>query len=383
MINTILAWYLLIPLFLSAISIFIFKRYVFGINWRQAVGAAVIGLLISSVIMSVAFYVGKGSKTADVEILNGQVLSKDRNHGHYLRSYSCNCRQTCNSNNSCTTTCDTCYEDRYTVNWSCYTTIGEFTIEHLDRGSRSVYNTPDPHRYTIIQSGDPVSRTHNYTNYIKAVPDTLFRPAEVELRERFADMIPEYPGQVYDIYKIDRVLGVDVNIPNLREWNDKLSEVLKTLGPLHQANAVIVIVNTDDPNYFFALQDAWLNGKKNDVVLVIGAPNFPAKASWVRVMALTEDEIFQVKLRDRILALDELTADSVISALSSEVTQTFKRKAMASFAYLDAEIDPPAWVMIICTLLIIGAYAGFWVFTYKHRDQGGYNQFGVPRFRRW
>jgi len=267
------------------------------------------------------------------------------------------------------------------VRWSCDTNIGDFTIEYLDRTSRSVYNTPDPGRYTIIQPGDPVSKTHGYTNYIKAVPETLFRPAELSLREKYLGFIPKYPDDIYDIYRIKRVLAVGISLPNIDEWNAKLSDALKKLGPQRQANAVIVLTKIASTDYFYALQDAWLNGKKNDIVLVIGAPDFPGKPAWVRVMALTQDELFQIKLRDRIMALDSLTADSVIGALHDEAFATFKRKSMKDFAYLDAEIDPPAWVMITCSILMVLAYAGFWIFTYRNRDSSQFTRYGVPRFR--
>lgn len=384
MLNVALLWYLVLPIILSAISFFIVRRYA-HLDILQSVGVAVGGLFISALIITGIFYAGKGSKTHDTEILNGEVLSKDRRHDSYVRTYQCNCYQSCSGtgqNRSCHQVCQTCYEDHYTVTWSCRTNIGDFTIEHLDRTTKRVYKTPDPQRYTIIQKGDPVSKTHGYTNYIKAVPESLFRPASKELLTKFKGQIPSYPIRIYDYYHVDRVLPVGVQIPNLKEWNSKLSEVLKKLGPAKQANAVIVITRSNDPNYFYALQDAWVNGKKNDIVLVIGAPEFPKKAAWVRIMALTKDQIFQVKLRDSILALEELTADSVIGTLEKETYTSFKRKSMKDFAYLDAEIDPPAWMMIACIIVNFLAYVGFWWFVYYHRSSNSYGRFGTPRFRR-
>jgi hypothetical protein len=361
-------WYLLAPLLLSAITIFILHRVSNHMTWGKAFAFAAGGLVISALILSGAFYAGKGAKTHDTEIWNGQVTSKARVHGTYTRSYSCNCRTTTSGsgkNSSTTTTCDTCYEDHWTVHWGCNSNIGPFTIDDKDWTSPAVYALPDPQRYTRIQPGDPVSKTHGYTNYIKAVPETLFKPAQGDLKARFKGMVPEYPMEIYDIYHVNRVIPVGVSIPSLQEWNDKLSDALKTLGPAKQANAVIVIVKTNDPSYFYALQDAWLNGKKNDIVLVIGAPDFPNKAAWVNVMALSQDDIFQVKLRDDILALPQLTPDAVISTLKSEAMATFKRKHMRDFAYLDAEIDPPAWVMELALAFIVMAYGGFWFFAFK------------------
>jgi hypothetical protein len=371
-INSDLLWYLLAPLFLSAGTIFILHKFMSGITWVQSTLAAMAGLVVSALIISGAFYAGKGGKTADTEIWNGEVVSKARVQGSYVESYQCHCYTYTTSSGSGknrTTTshthCDTCYRDHYTVNWGCDTNIGHFGIESLDETSSSVYNTPDPGRYTIIQKGDPVSKTHDYTNFIKAVPETLFRPAQASLKAQYMGKIPAYPINIYDIYHVDRVLAVDVPITNLREWNDKLSNALKTLGPAKQANAVIVFTKYG-PDYFYALQDAWLNGKKNDIVVVIGASRFPGHADWVKIMALTQDQIFQVKLRDDIMDIGILTPDAVIGALQKDVMSDFKRKHMADFKYLDAEIDPPAWVMVTCLILIFGAYFGFWIYLFMH-----------------
>lgn len=373
MINVTLLWMLLVPVLLSAVSIYLLPKITGSrVPNLHSLLFAGLGLLISSVLLALAFYLGVGAKTADIEIWNGEIVDKARSHGAYKRPYDCNCRsvERCSGsgkNRSCTTdrVCDTCWEDRYTATWQCRSNIGNWTIQHLDESSRSVYNTPDPMRYTIIQKGDPVSRTNSYTNYIKAAPETLFRPTQETLKAQFANQLPAYPINVYDFYRVDRVLGVGVSIPNVREWNTKLSEVLKKLGPAKQANAIIVITKSENPNYFYALQDAWLNGKKNDIVLVIGAPEFPKKAAWVNIMALTQDNIFQVKLRDEIMALEELTPDTVIPTLNKVAMETFKRKRMRDFQYLEGEIDPPEWVMITTISLIFLAYLGFWFFMYK------------------
>ncbi len=381
MINADLYWYFIIPLFLSTITIFVLKKFVSDMTWLQCVGAGVGGVAISMIIISICFFAGKGSKTSDTQVFNGEVVSKQRVHDSYVESYECNCYYTTDSKGNSTRHCSTCYRDHYTVDWSCQTNIGNYTIEHLDELSKRVYKTPDPRRYTIIQKGDPVSRTGGYTNYIKAVPETLFRPAGESLRAQFKGKIPAYPIRIYDFYHLDRVLPVGVSVPNIREWNTKLHEALKKLGPKKQANVVIVLVNQPE-DYFYALQDAWLNGKKNDIIVVISSSKFPGKADWVNIMALTTENVFQVRLRDSLLALDTLTADSVIGTIERETYLSFKRKSMKDFAYLEAEIDPPTWLMVTCVIFIVLAYIGFWIFMFVHRDGGSYNSYGMPRMRR-
>ena len=142
--------------------------------------------------------------------------------------------------------------------------------------------------------------------------------------------------------------------------------MLKTLGPSHEVNAVIVFAKTDDPNYFHALQDAWINGKKNDVVLVVGVDRFDKAPLWVDVMALTKNSLFQVKLADRIRALDRLTPEAVVPAMADTIRSDFKRRPMADFKYLEAEIDPPAWLMWLTMGFILSAYVGFWIYVLRN-----------------
>ena len=385
MINVELLWYMLLPVFMAGSLFLILPRLSNQTTLLDSAKLAGIFLVASLLVLAIAFYAGKGVKTHDTEIWNGEVVSKERVHGSYVETYQCNCRTVTTgsgNNQSSTTVCDTCYRDHYTVHWGCHSNVRDFTIAAEDWTNSGVYLLPDPARYTLIKKGDPVAAEKSYTNYIKAVPETLFRPLSASMRAQYAPSIPAYPINVYDFYHVDRVLGVGVSIPDVRYWNAKLSDTLKRLGPQKQANVVIVVTKLD-PNYFYALQDAWLNGKKNDIVVVIGAPNFPSKAEWVNVMALSQDATFQVKLRDDILALNELRADDVINTIEQETTASFKRKHMRDFAYLDAEIDPPGWVMGITVGLIFTGFGVLLWFVYQQRRGYGYSSSFNRRNRRF
>ena len=110
------------------------------INWQEmAISIASVTLLTTGV-----WFAGKFSQTSDIEVWNGEIVSKARDHGHYLRSYQCNC-VTVSCGKDCTTTsCQTCYEDRYTVKWWARSTVGNITFQHYDRSSKSVYREPNP-----------------------------------------------------------------------------------------------------------------------------------------------------------------------------------------------------------------------------------------------
>ena len=108
---------------------------------------------------------------------------------------------------------------------------------------------PDPQRWLDIEIGDPVSRTNSYVNYVRAANSSLFSTggatpnrAGVVIENTPLDMV--YPIQVYDHYRVDRVLLDEVSLPagqSLEWWNEELSQILRILGPEKQANMVVVL----------------------------------------------------------------------------------------------------------------------------------------------
>lgn len=376
MVNHLIFFLLLVPLALSLASYPILRK---PMGPQNAVVFSAIGFFVGVLIICAAVYGGKGYKLADTEVWNGEITGKERIHDTYEQPYSCNCSRDSNGNESC----QTCYETHYTVEWKAYSNLEDFQIDKLDRTSRRVYQSPDPEFYKGIQNGDPVAVTRMYKNYIKAVPETILRPRAENLKEKFTGSIPEYPMNIYNFYNVDRVLPVGVSIPDLRDWNKLLAQKLKVLGPKHQANIVIVVTKIEDPNYFYALQDAWINGKKNDIVVVIGAPEFPKQAAWVNIMALTTTDLFQVQLRDALMEIPELTATAVINVIDEQVRTNFQRKRMREFEYLDAQIDPPTWLVVTAILLNIVAYAGFWIYAHVSGANNVFTRgryFGSRRF---
>lgn len=324
-----------------------------------------ITMVASLIVVSVVYFAGVAGVTHDNEIWNGHITSKDRKHGEYTRSYSCRCRQTCSGagkDRTCYETCDTCYEDRYTVTWTARSTIGDFGIEHLDRGSRSVYKTPDPARFTEIKVGDPCSRSMPFTNYVKAVPESLFH-ANPLLAQRYAGKIPEYPGKIYDHYRINRVLSVGVNVPDLPAWNYALGHTLRELGPRKQANAIVLFVAGAEPDYQHALESAWIGGKKNDIIVIVGVNQWP-KIDWVAVSSWSKAEMFKVGLRDDLQALGEVKMPEFMQLLHQHTLGSFERRHMKEFEYLKSEIDPPMWVMMLAAALgiLISLGASYWFY---------------------
>jgi hypothetical protein len=352
-----------IPLIVAAIAKFKFHHTV---TWKEV---AVQTLSINAILAGI-WFTGTSSQTSDFEIWNGQITGKNRHHDTYMESYSCNCRTVCSgsgSNRSCSTRCDTCYRKHYTVDWYLTSTIGNIRLQYLDRTSRSVYNSPDPSIYTNAAIGGICSTENSYTNYVKAVPESLFSKVDESQLEEFEELIPAYP-RVYSIYKVNRVLVPGTTGINTDVWNNYLSEYQKTLGNSHQVNIILVLVNTADQMYRHALERAWIGGKKNDIIVMIGSSEFP-KIDWVDTITLgnnSGNELMTVQMRDSIMEIGTIEDHvPVIDTIAKTVTEKFDRKPMADYDYLKDEIEPPTWVVILAFFLSIALSIGATIYFHK------------------
>lgn len=327
---------------------FIAKRiWHHDISWKEMV----LNIVIVCLMTTAVFQIGKYGQTQDTEIWNGKITGKDRKHDHYTTSYCC----AFNKDGMCTSTC---YNDHYTVEWSARSTIGKIRLQYLDRGSKSVYNTKDPAIYTNCKVGEPASQEHTYTNYVQAVPQSLFHD-DSSLAEQYAAKIPRYP-RVYGKYKINRVLNVDskVSSSTVSTLNTDLNNILRELGPLKQANIVVILTEIDDPSYRYAVENAWLGGEKNDIVIMVGLDG--DKITWVDVMtwALNSgNELFHVTMRDGIMGMKTLSPTTFTPFVAKTVLKLYDRPHMKEYEYLADEIDPPTWVFIVAWLIsILGSF---------------------------
>ena len=365
---------LIFPLIWPFISKIIWPR---DITWGE-IGAqtAIVALLVSGTYM-----VGRYSQTRDYELLDGAITAKHKVDGTYLQPYSCNCYNVCTGfgrHRSCTQECSTCYARHYTVHWYLSSTIGSINVKSLDWTSSAVYGVPSPTLYTQAYIGQPCSREHEFTNYIKAVPDSLFG-ALAQAKGNNSYPIPKYP-HVYDLYHVIRVLNVgsSVNSLTLTQLNKQLNKADETLGPKKQANIIVILTNITSSMYHYAVQTAWLGGKKNDVVVFIGTRDGGKTISWVSVMtwALNKGNgVFSATLHDDIMKLGTVDPAKLTSVISKDVMALYTRPKMASFAYLKHEIEPPTWVFILALLLGIFGSCGCTFFWWKvvHGNEGFHN----------
>lgn len=343
---------LLLPVLIGLVGLIAGKGKV---TWKEfLVHEAIIVALISA-----GYFVALKSSLTDTEIWNSSIARKWQETSGCCHSYPCNCRQECSGsgeNQSCSTVCDTCYQHLHDIEWLAMTTTQEivYTDGCNPPGSSA------PNRWQKIIVGEPAATEHSYTNYIKGNPDSILRRQGA--LKKFKAKIPDYPS-VYDYYRANRFIAVGAPIGNIADLNKKLSEINARLGAPKQVNIVVVIVNEADQMYFEALREAWLGGKKNDFIVIVGTPEFP-KISWAAVLSWTKNEEVKIEVRDRVIGLAEFDGEKILGIIAEEVEKKFVRRPMADFEYLKSTLEPPAWatwlIFIIGCLLSIGLQIYFW-----------------------
>lgn len=335
-------------------------------TWQEFGGS----ILITAVAISAVYFSSLHFQTMDQEIINGEITGKSRDHATYLEAYSCNCRTiTHRSGDSTYTTqsCDTCYRRHYTVTWSASSTVGKIVFDHLDSTSSGVYSSPDPKPYTDCYIGEPASQPNGFTNYIKAVPDSLFNNQNTK---QFENKIPSYP-KIHSHYKVDRIINVhsSANKDELSKLDTLFDEMLKSLGPRKQANIIAIFTNITDPMYRYAVEGKWLGGKKNDVVLFFGTDGDTIAWTDVMTWALNSgNELFVSDLKSKLMDIKQVNAEQIAAIVGDSISKGYIRPKMEDFEYLKDDIRPPFAVVVICWILsIFGSIALSWYF---HRHIG-------------
>ena len=335
---------------LELMLVFVIMLVCFGISmyitrkdWKREWGMIAATTVGPGILALVIMLGGWYANVRDVNVMNGYVTSKAKEWTSCSHSYPCRCRKSGKS-----TTCDTCYLHTNDWNWALHTNIKRTVyIDRVDlQGAR------EPKRFTQAQVGDPVSLTDSYINYLKASEHSLFNDSK--LLNKYSDRVPEYPAKVYDYHYVDRVLVDKVALPDADKWNLALANMVKELGSKHQVNTVIIFTSVDQQDYYNAVRQKWLGGKKNDVILIVGTPNFPDIA-WVRVLSWTDNELFKVELQDDVYNLKKITTpEPVISQMHDHIVKNFVRKSMKDFEYLKDEVSPePEWYAIAFLLALV------------------------------
>lgn len=346
---------LIIPLLVCLAAFLLSKE---KICWKEVLIMA----LVQSVVAGISAAICYSSNTGDVEVLNGFVTGKQQTRVSCSHSYSCNCHQVCTGsgkNRSCSQHCDTCYEHSNDWDWDVMTSVGNLEIDRIDRRG-----SEEPPRWTAVRIGEGVAMPHSYDNYVKASPGTLFR--HQGLKEKYVDRLPTYPNDIYDYYRLNRLVVVGGAVVDGQRWNEDLMELNAALGARKQVNIIVVIAKNQPHDYFYALQESWIGGKKNDVVLVVGT-DYERKPRWAEVMTWTTNDLFKIKLRDAVMDMPMVERQPTINALRSTIVTYHQRKPMADFHYLMSSITPSATQWAVT--LIIGLLLSIGMSIYFHQNE--------------
>jgi hypothetical protein len=361
---------LLVPL-LAAVGLFIVTKKT--VTWQEFLIHLAISLAVAGISVGILYF----ANTTDVEIWGGSIEEKKKERVSCEHSYDCNCTTVCRgeNNDDCSEECDTCYRHSYDYDWAYYSSDdGRNEIRRIDeQGVR------EPPRWTAVVVGEPSASKHRYTNYIKGAPDSLFN--RQGLVEKYKGALPNYPNNVHDYYRIDRLVtvgAVSLPGPQRKQYTKLLMERNATLGSLKQASLAVVLVGGQDSQYFEALEQHWLGGKKNDVIAVIGVKG--AAIEWVRIMAWSTTKEVNVVGRDNILAEKTIEDPSkIVWALSNAVEQKFVRKPMADFAYLKSSVTPEPWQLGLAAFINIAVSVGAGIFFHMN----SWTATPFRRRRRW
>lgn len=342
---------LLVPLSIGVVGLFLGKSKIVWQEFLIQEGAVIF-------VVGIGYAIAYFGKTADKEVWNGTIEHKWKDTQGCCHSYPCNCRSVSCGKDCSTTICDTCYEHSHDVNWNATTSNDETAYSN---GCNSP-STREPSRYTAIKVGEPTAIHHTYTNYIKGNPDTIIK--RTGSAERFKGSLPAYPV-VYDWYRIRRIVPVGVAIPQLDDLNNKLGTINAMLGAKKKINIIVVVVNQPDQMYLEALREHWLGGKKNDLIVVIGTPNFP-EIAWAGVLSWSKAEEMKVNIRNRLLDLKTFDGEAVLRAIYEESQAGFVHRHNSDFEYLQSTMTPPTWALWLLFILGCGLAGGLEVYFWMN-----------------
>lgn len=326
-------------------------------------------LLVTFIIGCGGYWIALDSKTRDTEIWNGRIAEK-----HEGSSSCCHCRTetySCGTDSKGNTqycsrqVCDHISD----VTWEASTTNGETAFSD---GCNAPGSSP-PQRWLDIRVGEPTAIEHTYTNYIRGNPNTVLRSRGVAAR--FAGRLPSYP-EVYDHYRVNRVINQGVPVPNQEHLEDLLRGVNADLGHDRQVNITLILTNESDSLFLEAIRERWIGGKKNDLIVVIGMPSYP-QIAWSGVISWTRNEDVKIHIRDRINALQTFDNDRVMHIVRNEVDNRFIRRPMADYEYLYASIEPPGWALLLIWVLEMLAMGGLLKYFWDNDPfKSGYGRYG-------
>lgn len=340
-------------IFVPAVLITLFAKFYWHKDICGKEGLISLGLnLLSSLVFCTVFVFYGMSQTSDYYLVTGNVQSKQQQRVSCSHSYQCNCRDVCSGSGdsrTCTRVCDTCYEHSHDYDWVVRTSVGNLTIDRVNRrGDRM------PPRFREVKIGEPATLQRSFRNYLLADSDSLF-VYNVEHRHSVAN----YP-RVYDYYRINRVIGTPPNTSR-EKLNNHLNEYL-----VNKRYNVIVVFTREDENYFYSVAANWVGGKKNDIIMVYGIDGDEVK--WFRSTSYGMG-IDNRLLHDKLLIMSRgKTFDlSLVDEQLQLINGEFRQTSTEQFEHLKYAIEIPWFVYLIVLLLNVGTSVGIATFMRNNK----------------
>lgn len=362
---------MIVPALIALLTLLLFMKRILW--WEVALQISVVALVVG-----IGLAIAYEGRTSDIEVWNSQVTNRESHHVSCEHSYSCNCHPTYDSKGNVNGEhCDTCYEHNYDVDWAVHSSSGEEVI--IDREDRQ--GLTEPKRWDAAYPGETFESNHEFTNYIKANPDSVLLGTKGDMI-KWGKLIPPYPSSIYNYYYNDPVVNMGVPGVDVASWNWLIRETNKTLGPKKQVHIIVILVPTNDRNYMYALKDAWIGGKKNDVDVVIASQDGKT-IDFADVMSWSTNKALAVKLRDDIQAIGDLQRkNDIVNAITSEVTDNFVRMHMKDMKWVMRSYQPSSatmmWLFILGVVLSLGISI-----AEIYYDLGENDQFDDSSHRRW
>lgn len=326
---------LLLPLILLT-----YMKY--KLNKKLTLFEVIFGIFFFTSAATGIYYSNVNHQLYDYHVLNGEITKKVRREVPCEHSYRCNCRT-----QGGTERCHTCYKHSHDWDWVLLTTAGEAKVYRIDsRGLRT------PPNWKKAYLSEPATIFKPFTNYVNANPAYIFDHEKYNADKHFDDMIPSYPLYFQNDYAYNHIISINHDIQELPEWNQRLAEMLKTLGPLKQVNILIVIVDVADPDYKYALEKAWLRGKPHDVIIVIGSTHLPA-IDWLDIISWSPSTEFRNDLRQELNALKNLDIDSVLTAAKKHILASYQPFNMDEYKFLLWYTKLEPYTIIVVLIIVI------------------------------
>jgi hypothetical protein len=118
-------------------------------------------------------------------------------------------------------------------------------------------------------------------------------------------------------------------------------------------------------DYFYAVEQAWIGGKKNDFTVMINVDD-AGKITWTHVMAWTDNKMAEVTVADAVVKIGQLDRARILQEISSGVDQYFVRKPMKDFEYLSHQTKPTMGEWIFAMILGLTLSVGLGILFLKN-----------------